>query len=57
MDYMLRPFAATELVPKVRSALSRKVTQVQNGPSDPLALGDLTVDFADRDESVGAIGA
>ena len=53
-DYMLKPFAATESVAKVRSALRREVTQVQNEPSEPLALGDLTIDCAERDECKGA---
>ena len=54
MDYRLKPYAATELVPKVRSALCRKVTQVQNELSELFALGDLTVDLAYRDESIDA---
>ena len=54
MDYTLKPYAATELVPKVRSELCRKVTQVRNEPSELFALGNLTVDLAYRDESVGA---
>ena len=54
MDYMLKPIAVTDLASKVRSALCKKVTQVQNEASEPYALADLTIDFSDRDESLGA---
>ena len=52
VDYMVKPFSATELVARVRSAMRRRLTQVQGEPSEPFALGDLTIDYAERGVSV-----
>ena len=52
VDYMVKPFSATELVARVRSAMRRRLTQVQSEPSEPFALGDLTIDYAERGVSV-----
>ena len=52
VDYMVKPFSATELVARVRSAMRRRLTQVRGEPSEPFALGDLTIDYAERGVSV-----
>ena len=52
VDYMVKPFSATELVARVRSAMRRGPTQVRSEPSEPFALGDLTIDYAERGVSV-----
>ena len=49
---MLKPFSATELVARVRSATRRRLTRVQGEPSEPFLLGDLTIDYAERGVSV-----
>ena len=51
-DYMVKPFSATELVARVRSAMRRSLTRVQGQPSEPFVLGDLTIDYAERGVSV-----
>ena len=51
-DYMVKPFSATELVARVRSAMRRRLTQAQGQPSEPFVLGDLTIDYAERGVSV-----
>ena len=51
-DYMVKPFSATELVARVRSAMRRRLTQGQGQPSEPFVLGDLTIDYAERGVSV-----
>ena len=52
VDYMVKPFSATELVARVRSAMRRRPTQVQGEPSEPFTMGDLTIDYAERGVSV-----
>ena len=52
IDYIVKPFSATELVARVRSAMRRRLTQIQGEPSEPFALGDLTIDYAERGVSV-----
>ena len=41
-DYIVKPFSATELVARVRSALHR------HGESEPFVLGELTIDYGRR---------
>ena len=53
-DCMLDPFSATELASKRCSALRRKMKQVQQEPSELIALGYLTIYCAERDEAGGA---
>ena len=45
VDYVVKPFSATELTARIGAALRRRVTV---DPSEPYVLGDLTVDFAQR---------
>ena len=49
---MVKPFSATELAARVRSAMRRRLTQGQGQPSEPFVLGDLTIDYAERGVSV-----
>ncbi len=45
VDYVVKPFAATELTARIASALRR---QAQSTPPEPYAVGDLVVDYARR---------
>ena len=45
VDYVVKPFSPTELVARINAALRRRVTPE---PSEPYALGDLTIDYAQR---------
>ena len=44
-DYVVKPFSPTELVARIRAALRRRKT---SEPSVPYAVGDLTIDYAER---------
>ncbi len=47
-DYMVKPFSPTELTARIRAAL-RKAAAVDHGDEEaPFALGDLTIDYAQR---------
>ena len=52
VDYMVKPFSTTELVARVRSALRRGPSQVQGETPEPFALGELTINYAERSVSV-----
>ena len=45
VDYVVKPFSQTELAARIRGALRRRET---TEPSEPYALGDLTIDFNER---------
>ena len=47
-DYVVKPFAPTELVARVRAALRRGAADGQSRPSKPYELGDLRISYADR---------
>ena len=47
VDYIAKPFSPTELVARVRAALRR------HAEPEPLVLGELAVDFAGRNVTVG----
>ena len=47
-DYVVKPFAPTELVARVRAALRRWAADGQSRPSKPYELGDLRISYADR---------
>ena len=49
VDYVVKPFSATELAARIKSALRRRVTVE---PSQPYVLGDLTIDYARRRASL-----
>ena len=51
-DYMVKPFSPTELVARVRGALRRRLAASAGEPSEPFALGDLVIDYAERRASV-----
>ena len=51
-DYMVKPFSPTELVARVRGALRRRMAASTGEPSEPFALGDLVIDYAERRVSV-----
>ena len=44
-DYVVKPFSPTELSARIRAALRRRITPE---PSQPYALGVLTIDYASR---------
>ncbi len=44
-DYLVKPFSPVELAARIRAALRRRETPE---PSAPFALGDLTIDYAER---------
>ena len=45
VDYVVKPFSATELAARIRAALRRRETPE---PVEPYVLGDLTIDYAER---------
>ena len=47
-DYIVKPFSPTELVARVRAALRRQTGHGWDEPSEPYALGDLSIDYAER---------
>ena len=51
-DYVVKPFSSTELVARIRGALRRRLVPSPDEPSDPFALGDLTIDYDGRAVSV-----
>ena len=44
-DYVVKPFAPTELAARIRAALRRREAPK---PSEPFVLGDLTIDYDER---------
>ena len=46
IDYVVKPFSPTELSARIRAALRRRVTAE---PSEPYVLGELTIDYAQRE--------
>ncbi len=49
-DYVVKPFSPTELVARIRAALRRRTT---SEPSIPYAVGDLTINYAERLVTLG----
>lgn len=47
-DYVVKPYAPTELAARVRVALSRRAASRQTEPLEPYVRGDLTIDYAQR---------
>ena len=45
VDYVVKPFSATELAARIKAALRRRVT---TEPSEPYVLGELSIDYAQR---------
>ena len=51
-DYVVKPFTPTELVARIKAALRRRTSPVENRSSEPFALEDLTIDYAEREVTV-----
>ena len=51
-DYIVKPFSPTELVARVRAALRRYGQPQHPEPAEPFVLGDLTIDYAQRNVTV-----
>ena len=47
-DYIVKPFSLTELTARVKAALRRSQPPHPPEPTDPYALGDLTIDYTQR---------
>ena len=47
-DYIVKPFSPAELVARIRTALRRRAVPASTEPSQPFALGELTIDYGDR---------
>lgn len=58
-DYLTKPFEGSELIARVRAQLRRQ-QQYQSGPAKsglPLEIGELTIDFEQRDVLVSGVTA
>ncbi len=53
-DYIVKPFTPTELSARIRSALVRRTAPEQAEPAEPYISGDLTINYLDREVTVGA---
>ena len=51
-DFIVKPFSPTELVARVGAALRRRAGAGQPEPSEPYVLGDLKIDYLEREVSV-----
>ena len=51
-DYIVKPFAPTELAARVQAALRRRTGPAWMAPSEPYVRGDLTIDYVQRLVSV-----
>ena len=47
-DYVVKPFAPTELVARIRAALRRHATPERREPPEPFVLADLVINYAER---------
>ena len=47
-DYIVKPFSTTELVARVRAVLRRWTATGSGEPTEPYAVGELTVNYAER---------
>jgi len=47
-DYVVKPFSPTELGARIRAALRKRLDPYQGEASGPFAVGDLSIDFAER---------
>lgn len=52
-DYVTKPFSTSELLARIEATLRRRLLPDRTEVRPPFALGDLSVDFADRRVSVG----
>ncbi len=51
-DYIVKPFTTTELAARIKAALLRRQNRPEAAPLEPYALGNLTIDYAERSVSV-----
>ena len=51
-DYVVKPFTPTELAARIRVALRRSHASGRDAASKPLVLGDLVIDYAQREVAV-----
>ena len=51
-DYVVKPFSPTELAARIKAALRRREAPARAAPAEPLALGDLTLNYLERRVSV-----
>ena len=51
-DYVVKPFSPTELAARIKAALRRREVPARAAPAEPLALGDLSVNYLERRVSV-----
>ena len=47
-DYVVKPFSASELAARIRSALRKRMPTDPPEPTAPYLLGDLAIDYAER---------
>lgn len=52
-DYIVKPFTPTELSARIRSALIRRMAPEQAEPAEPYVSGELTINYRDREVTVG----
>ena len=52
-DYLVKPFAPTELAARIRAALRKGAAAGPPPPEEPYVRGDLTIDYAGREVTVG----
>jgi two-component system, OmpR family, response regulator RegX3 len=52
-DYVVKPFSAAEVIARIRAVLRRAATKDDEGPQEPIRVGELEVDLASRRAKVG----
>ena len=53
VDYVVKPFSPTELAARIQAALRRQAWPVIGAPTSPYLLGDLSIDYAQHNVTVG----
>ena len=53
VDYVVKPFSPTELLARVRGALTRPMVIASREPLEPFELDDLYIDYAERRVRIG----
>ncbi len=51
-DYVVKPFSPTELAARIRAALRKRTAPEPAPPSEPHVLGDLTIDYSQRNVTI-----
>ena len=52
-DYVVKPFSGAEVIARIRAVLRRSSKRSGDAPSEPVAIGALSVDFAARRAVLG----